>query len=130
MSSAPLCTPITRTLPLHTAQGSPTPNRSAPLSPRHLIQEPGLLVRAIHDRHRIEVHPPVENRRVDAAEIHVRVEITLHELARLERWHVTVVSALDFLAKHECHASGAVVSAGAVVAHTAAELREDEHDHV
>src|SRR5881394_1287393 len=121
MSSVPLCTPITRTLPLHMAQGSPTPNQSDAVGPRHLVQEPRLLVLAIHDRHRIEMHPPVQNGRVDAAEVHVRVEIALHELARIERRHVAVVSALHLLAELERHAGGAVVSAGTVVAHTAAE---------
>src|SRR5262245_64996867 len=76
------------------------------------------------------MHPPVQNCRVDAAEVHVRVEITLHEPARLERWHLAVVSALDLFAEHERSPGGAMIRSGTVIAHTAAELREDEHDHV
>ena len=84
-----------------------------------------MLVLAIHDRHRIEMHPPVQNCRIDAAEVHVRVEITLNELARVERWHFTVVSALDLLAKHERNAGGAMIRSGTVVAHATAERRQN-----
>ena len=41
-----------------------------------------------------------------------------------------VVAALDLVAEHEGRAGGAVIGAGAVVAHATAELREHQHDHV
>src|SRR5262245_37392393 len=103
---------------------------TAPEGAAKLVQESGLLVRAIHDRHRIQMHPLVENCRVDAAEVHVRVKITLHELAGIERWHLTVVSTLDLVAKHKRDTGGTMIRSGSVIAHAAAELREDEHDHI
>src|SRR5437868_11625792 len=46
------------------------------------------------------------SRRVDAAEVHVRVQIALNQMFRLERGHLAVMSALDLLAEHEGHAAG------------------------
>src|SRR5215510_4295529 len=104
MSLAPCCTPIAQIAPSPIAEGSLTPSHSDALGVLELVQESWLLVFAIHDWHGIEMHPPVQNCRVDAPEIHVRVEITLHQFARIERWHVAVVSALDLLAKHKSNA--------------------------
>src|SRR6516165_570212 len=85
-----------------------------------LMHEVQLLVGAVHDRDRIELEPLVENGRVDAAEVHVGVEIALHELARLERRHLAVMPALHPLAEHEGGARRAVIGSRAVVANAPA----------
>ena len=76
------------------------------------------------------MHPFLEDGRVDAAEVHVRIEIALDELGIIERWHLAVMTTLDLVAEDEGHAGGAMIGAGAVVTHAPAELREYEDDHV
>src|SRR5262245_47967374 len=134
MSLAPCSTPI---MPWHyITPVMPWPSAAGSLNPcqrpgrRELVQECWLLILAVDDLHRIEMHPLVQNGRVDAPEVHVRVEITLHQLACVERRHVTVVSALDLVAEHEGDAGGTMIGSRTVVAHATAELGENQHDHV
>src|SRR5207244_10127152 len=88
-----------------------------------LIQEGRLLIGAVNDRRRIELQPFVEDRRVDAAEVHVRVHIALNQMLGLQGRHLPVMTALDLLAEHEGDTAGALVGAGAVVADATADLR-------
>src|SRR6516165_9060438 len=85
------------------------------------VQKGRLLEGAVDDRRRIELQPLVEDRRVDAAEVHIRVQIALNQVLRLARGHLAVVPALDLLAEHKGDAAGAVIGARAVVADAAAE---------
>src|SRR5208283_488654 len=94
------------------------------------VQEGWLLKGAIDDRRRIELQPLVEDRRVDAAEVHVRVEVALNQMLGLQRRHFTVMATLDLLAEHKGDAAGAMIGSRAVVANATAELGEQQHDHI
>src|SRR6266566_7297272 len=76
-----------------------------------LIQEGRLLKGAVNDRRRIELQPFVQDRRVDAAEVHVRVEVALNQMLGLQGRHLSVMTALDLLAKHKGDTAGAVIGA-------------------
>src|ERR1700757_1926464 len=94
------------------------------------VQEGWLLKGAIDDRRRIELQPLVENRRVDAAEVHVRVKVALNQLGGFQRRHFAIMAALDLLAEHEGTPAGAVIGPGAIVADAAPEFREHQQNHV
>src|SRR6266481_8972076 len=73
---------------------------------QRLFQERRLLKGAVDDRRRIELQPFVEDRRVDAAEVHVRVEVALNQMLGLQGRHLAVIAALDLLAEHKGDAAG------------------------
>src|SRR5579864_2883017 len=81
-----------------------------------LVQEGRLLERAVDDRGWVQLQPFVEDRRVDAAEVHIRVEVALNQMLWLHGRHLAVMAAFDLLAKHEGDAAGAVIGARAIVA--------------
>src|SRR6267142_7084799 len=81
-----------------------------------LVKEGRLFERAVDDRGWVELQPFVEDRRVDAAEIHVRVEVALNQIRWLHGRHLAVMAAFDLLAEHEGDAAGAVIGAGTIVA--------------
>ena len=60
----------------------------------------------------------------------VRDEVALFEISGIDARELAVHTALDLRAEHEDTAAGAVVGAGTVVPHAAAELGEQHHDHV
>src|SRR6516165_6426848 len=95
-----------------------------------LIHEGGLLKGAVDDRRRIEFEPFVKDRRIDAAEVHVRVEVALNQVLRLQGRHLAVMTALDLLAEHKGDTAGTMVGSRTVVADAAAELGEQQHDHI
>src|SRR5438445_9778642 len=91
--------------------------------PSSLVEEGRLLEGAVDDRCWVQLQPLVEDRRVDAAEVHIRVEVALNQVFRLQGRHLAVMAALDLLAEHESDATGAVIGYAAVVADAAPELR-------
>src|SRR5215470_9513697 len=98
--------------------------------PSPLVQEGRLLEAATGDRFGIQLQPLLENRRVDAAKVSARVQVTLNQLLRLEGGVLAVVTTLDLLAEDEGRPGCAMVRPRAVVVHAAAELREQEDDDV
>src|SRR5689334_4148935 len=97
---------------------------------RPSVQKGRLLERAVDNRCWVQAQPLVEDRRVDAAEVHVGVEVALDQVLSLKGWHLTVMSALDLLAEHKGDPTGAVVSTRAVVLNATAELGEQQHNDV
>src|SRR5215470_14374993 len=98
--------------------------------PSPLVQEGRLLEAATGDRFGIQLQPLLENRRVDAAKVSARVQVTLNQLLRLEGGVLPVVTTFDRLAEDEGRPRGAVVRPRAVVVDAAAELREQQDDDV
>ena len=72
----------------------------------------------------------LEDRRIDAAEIHVRVQVALDQMLRFQRRHLAVMPAFDLLAEREGDTAGAVIRARAIVMDAAAELGEQQHHNV
>src|SRR5215510_3678135 len=98
--------------------------------PSPLVQEGRLLEAATGDRFGIQLQPLLENRRIDAAEVGAWVQVTLHQLLRLERGVLAEVATFDLVAEDEGRPGGAVVRPRAVVVDAAAELREQQDDDV
>src|SRR5262249_36508553 len=73
------------------------------------VQEGWLLKGTVDDRCRIELQPLVENRRVDAAEVHIRVEIALDQLRGVQCCPFAVMAALVLLSEYICDAAVAVI---------------------
>src|SRR5689334_9433533 len=86
------------------------------------VQESRLLESAVDDRRRVQTQPLIEDRRIDAAEIHVRVQIALNQMLGLHRRHLAIMPALDLLAEHKGDSASAVIGARAVVVDATAEL--------
>src|ERR1700680_2200504 len=84
-----------------------TRGRQARRTTEPLVQEGRLLKGAVDDRGRVQFEPLVQDRRVDATEVHVRVHITLNEMFRFEGRHLAVVPTLNLFAEHEGDAAGA-----------------------
>src|SRR5262249_11552699 len=94
------------------------------------VQEGWLLKGTVDDRCWIELQPLVEDRRVDAAEVHVRVEVALDEFGGIHRPHPAIGAPLAFPPEKKPHPAGAVISSRAVIADATAKLREHQQNHV
>ena len=95
-----------------------------------LVQEGRLLEGAADDRLRIQLQPFLEDRRVDATEVHVRVQVALHQVFRFEGGIFAVMATFHLLTKDKDWPGCAVIGPGAIVVHAPTELREQEDDHI
>src|SRR5262245_61231486 len=74
-----------------------------------LVQEGRLLEGTTDDRLGIKLQPLVQDRRIDATEIHVWVQIALHQVFRLKGGVFAKVAAVNLLSQDKDRPSSTVI---------------------